>query len=91
MYDKRLTCHRNFCLSLTRVDQSKTAEDRIKQFSLLYGSPMPLVFAVGPISFKTKQQLRYFSSQLQARGSRGGAELCRWGVVEVNFGAFLPL
>ena len=32
------------CLSVTRVDQSKTVEVRIMQF-LPYGSPMPLVFA----------------------------------------------
>jgi len=32
------------CLSVTRVDQSKTVEVRIMQFSP-YGSPIPLVFA----------------------------------------------
>jgi len=32
------------CLSVTRVDKSKTVEGRIMQFSS-YGSPMPLVFA----------------------------------------------
>ena len=31
------------CLSVTRVDQSKTVEARIMQFSL-YSSPIPLVF-----------------------------------------------
>ena len=32
------------CLSVTRVDQSKTVEARIMQFSP-YSSPIPLVFA----------------------------------------------
>ena len=41
-------CHGNsvclsVCLSITRVDQSKTVEARITQFSL-YSSPIPLVF-----------------------------------------------
>ena len=33
------------CLSVTRVDQSKTVELRVVQFSL-YSSPIPLLFAV---------------------------------------------
>jgi len=33
------------CLSVTRVDQSKTVEVRIMQFSP-YSSPIPLVFAL---------------------------------------------
>jgi len=37
-------CHGNsICLSVTRVDQSKTVEARMTQFSP-YSSPIPLVF-----------------------------------------------
>jgi len=35
--------HLSVCPSVTRVDQSKTVEVRIMQFSL-YSSPVPLVF-----------------------------------------------
>jgi len=39
-------CYRpSVCPSVTRVDQSKTVEVRIMQFSQ-YGSPIPLVFVL---------------------------------------------
>ena len=49
VFIQRAICYRPsvrlyVCLSVTRVDQSKTVEVRILQF-LPYGSPMPLVFA----------------------------------------------
>ena len=39
----RLSVHSSVCLSVTQVDQSKTVEARITQFSP-YSSPIPLVF-----------------------------------------------
>ena len=40
-----IAVHSSVCLSITRVDQSKTAEFRIMQVSP-YSSPMPLLFAI---------------------------------------------
>ena len=72
------------CLSITRVDQSKTVEARITQFSP-YSSPIPLVFRG-----KFHPEILIRSSRLGASNKEGVGKISHFLSLSVNISKTVP-